>query len=571
MINRNGAQYKSLKITIIYFIVGCTWIFTSDNLVPVLFTEYSKMISFSIIKGIVYVLATALLIYGMTLRAMRQTIQVQDALQKSNIRLENTFLQYQDLHDEFGKEQALLSSLINTIPDLIFYKDRDGVYLGCNSAFESFVGKPAQDIIGKTDRELFSSAVAAAFQEMDREIVHTNKQKKKEETVVYPDGTNVILETLKTPYFDPEGNVGGLIGISRDITERKNRENTIRLLSYFDTVTGVHSRAYFNEAKEEMDTTDHLPLSVIVGDVNGLKLVNDAFGHLEGDRLLKSIAEIISVCSRNGDVVARTGGDEFTVLMPNTDNLTARTVAERIRSICVTRNQDEGSLFTDIAIGYATKSDISDELNRTIKYAEDQMYRRKLLESRSQQNNILASITTTLFEKSNETEEHAERLAALSKKLGMEMNLPEDQLDELELVAMLHDLGKISIDKNILAKPGRLTESERAEIQKHPEVGYRIANATPGLRHIAEYILCHHERWDGNGYPLGLSGTAIPLIARIIAIVDAYDAMTQDRSYRKALPEETAVREILTNAATQFDPDIARLFVNNVLNAVPTS
>lgn len=138
-------------------------------------------------------------------------------------------------------------------------------------------------------------------------------------------------------------------------------------------------------------------------------------------------------------------------------------------------------------------------------------------------------------------------------------------LDELELVAVLHDIGKISVDKDILTKTDRLSEEDWREIKKHPEVGYRIANSTFGLTNIAEYILCHHERWDGSGYPLGLSGTKIPLISRIISVVDSYDAMTQDRGYRKALPAGEAVKEILKNKGTQFDPQIADIFVNRVL------
>lgn len=209
---------------------------------------------------------------------------------------------------------------------------------------------------------------------------------------------------------------------------------------------------------------------------------------------------------------------------------------------------------------------MSTSLDRTLILAEDLMYRRKLLEEKSLHNDFLSSIKTTMFEKSNETEEHAERLAELSKKLGKAMGLSEDKLDELELVAMLHDLGKISIDKNILAKSEKLSDTEWQEIKKHPEVGFRIANSTSELSHIAEYILCHHEHWNGKGYPIGLSGTDIPLISRIITIVDAYDAMTHDRAYRKALPMDTAKKEILQHAGSQFDPDIANLFVNSVLS-----
>jgi len=193
------------------------------------------------------------------------------------------------------------------------------------------------------------------------------------------------------------------------------------------------------------------------------------------------------------------------------------------------------------------------------------MYRRKLLERKSLHSSILSSIKATMFEKSYETEEHAERLIKLSKMLGKTLGLTDEQLNELELLATLHDIGKISTDGHILSKPGKLTDREWSEIKKHPGAGYRILQAIPELKHIADYVLCHHERWDGSGYPQGLIGEAIPLLSRIIAVVDAYDVMTHDRPYRKAMPEEAALAEITKNAGTQFDPNIARIFTEALL------
>jgi HD-GYP domain-containing protein (c-di-GMP phosphodiesterase class II) len=220
-----------------------------------------------------------------------------------------------------------------------------------------------------------------------------------------------------------------------------------------------------------------------------------------------------------------------------------------------------GSAKLSISLGFATKTEKGESIPAVTKAAEDLMYRRKLLESRSQHSFLISSIRTTLFEKTFEPEQHAQRLIANSRAIGKALNLPEDQLSDLELFALLHDIGKIAIDGRILTKPEPLEESDRAEIRRHPEIGLRIAQASPDLAHIAEYILCHHERWDGSGYPQGLKGTAIPLLSRILSVVDAYDAMTQDRPYKKAMTKEEACTELQKCAGTQFDPNIVWVFL----------
>ena len=205
------------------------------------------------------------------------------------------------------------------------------------------------------------------------------------------------------------------------------------------------------------------------------------------------------------------------------------------------------------------------EIDECVKNAEDYMYKRKLLEHKSSHSVILSSIKATMHAKSHETQEHAERLTCIAKKKKKKMKLNQQELDELELVATLHDIGKVGIEDRILNKPARLNDEEWSEMKKHSEIGYRIAMSSPDLVPIADYILSLHERWDGTGYPQGIKGEAIPLLSRIVSIVDAYDAMTQDRAYRKAMPEEKAAREIKENAGTQFDPKIAKLFLEKVL------
>lgn len=491
-----------------------------------------------------------------------------DAYRNNQTRLElkESEANYKKLYYEHQNQLTLLKTLINSAPDLIFYKDVNGVYVGCNSAFEKFAGKKEKDIIGFNDFNLFDNEMATHFREMDKEILMEDKPIINDEIVTYPDGTKVFLETLKTSYSNLDGIVLGVIGISRNITERKRREEENLYLTYHDTLTGLYNRRFFEEQIKRLNAEQQMPLSIIVGDINGLKLINDTLGHDEGDKLLVEAAKILENCCEEESFVCRTGGDEFCILLPKIHNQGAKVILDRIIKKCkdYSDEKDKETYYISIALGHSTKMKIEEPFEKVFKDAEELMYRMKLLEHKSIHSSIISSIKTTMFEKSNETEEHAERIAKLSRKLGESLGLNNEELNDLELVAMLHDIGKISVDGSILKKIGKLTEDEWYEIRKHPEVGYRITNASHELMHISEYILCHHERWDGKGYPQGLSGANIPLLSRILAIVDSYDAMTQDRAYRKAMSKDDAILELLKNAGTQFDPDIIKIFVDEL-------
>lgn len=486
--------------------------------------------------------------------------------QESDKNLMESRENYKHLYYEYQKKESLLRSLLDSIPDLVFYKDEKSVYLGGNKAFEVLAGKTIDEFVGQTDFDLFDPEMATLFREMDQIMMNEKKSRRNEEIVTYPDGREVYLETLKTPYYDDNGKILGLIGISRDITDRKKSEAEIVYLSQHDVLTGLHNRSYYEKERKRLDHPDYLPLSLIIGDINGLKLINDAFGHGEGDKLLISIAKILELCAREKDVLVRTGGDEFVMLLPKTTYSETGSLVQKIKNACDQGYQlDNEVIITSISLGYDTKTSEHESLEKVFKLAEESMYRKKLLEYKSFHSAIMDSIKTTLFEKSNETEEHAERMADLAKQLGRALALDQEDLVALELVATLHDIGKISIDSNILNKQGELTDEEWTEIKKHPEVGYRIAQTVPELRKISEYILCHHERWDGGGYPQGLKAEEIPLLARIITIVDSYDAMTQDRSYHPAMSLNEAICELKNHAGTQFDPVLVEVFIEKVI------
>jgi diguanylate cyclase len=300
-------------------------------------------------------------------------------------------------------------------------------------------------------------------------------------------------------------------------------------------------------------------------DVNGLKLINDAFGHLMGDKVLQRAAAIMKRECRIDDIVARFGGDEFVMLLPGTSQSDVELMLNRI--LTNIGKEDICSVNVSISYGCATKYQSSENISDIFKLAEDHMYRRKLSESKSMHYKTIEIILKTLHEKSEREKKHSDRVSDLSKLIGTALGFNNEDINELITTALMHDIGKIAIDLSILDKPSKLNDSEWVEIQRHPELGYQILRSINEFAKLAEYVLAHHERWDGTGYPRSLRGEEIPLQARIIAVADAYDAMTSDRAYRSSLSKEAALGEIEKNAGTQFDPQIAKLFMEIIAEA----
>ncbi len=333
----------------------------------------------------------------------------------------------------------------------------------------------------------------------------------------------------------------------------------IRDLTYKDNLTGLYNRRFFEKELERLNTKRQLPISIITADINGLKIINDSLGHKKGDDLLIKSAELIKKVIRKEDILARYGGDEFVLLLPQTDEIEAEKIINRIRKRAKATELDE--LTVSIALGTASKTDLNQEIKDVLKKADNDMYQNKLSESRSIKNKIVQSLLKTLEVKSNETKEHAMRMTKLSFDFGNKLGLSNSELNRLSLLSTLHDIGKTTIEEKILKKPGKLTEKEWQIMKQHPERGYKIARASEEFALVAEEIYSHHERWDGKGYPRQLKGKEIPYLARIISIIDAYDVMTNERPYSNAMSIKDALEEIYNCAGTQFDPDLANLFI----------
>ena len=399
---------------------------------------------------------------------------------------------------------------------------------------------------------------------------------------VAPEYKEIIVEKIKSEYETPYEIIGlknnrsrifievtgrstnhqgkkVRVEIINNISERKRAERRIRYLSFHDKLTELYNRTYFEKVLVNISKDRELPLNFIICDLNGLRLVNDAFGYNEGDKLLKRVAKILKYCSREEDIIARWGEDEFFVLMPRSTEKDVEEVSNKIKKICA-KTQDQ-KIPLNISMGISTRENQSQDLKDVIKEAENNMYKNKLLKRKSIYNSIISSLERILWEKNRETKEHAERLKRLILQLGIAINLPQNKLDELVLLSTLHDIGKVAIPDKILMKKGKLTAKEWKIIKRHPEIGYKIAESTPQIASIAEDILSHHEWWNGDGYPQGLKGKDIPINACIASIVDAYDVMTFGRHYKEAISEEEAKEELKRCSGTQFNPILVEKFV----------
>lgn len=473
-----------------------------------------------------------------------------------------------DVTNMIKMPQSLLDSeeqtriLINETREISFMLDLQGMFLSISREGEELLGYTREAIRYKQ----FLDLVPPDQKEQGRRILAEMtagdlKEKEFMLSITDQQGHRLPMKLKMKEVME-----NGHLGISvrgRDISERIQAADQVRYLSHHDKLTGLYNRSYFEEELVRMEGSIPLPLSIIVGDVDGLKLTNDAFGHKEGDRILKAIAEVLKGSARIQDSIFRLGGDEFAILLPEADDREANQICLRIRHLC---SQVKDLLVQpSIALGAATLTHAG-SLEGLVREAEDKMNRSKLMESRSIRSTIIASLQKTLEERTYETKKHAERMQRLAEKLGRRLSLSDSEMDELSLLCVLHDIGKIGIPDNILMKTGRLTADEWDIMKKHTEIGCNIAAASPDLKSISAGILAHHEHWDGSGYPNRLSGADIPLIARVISVIDAYDAMTNDRPYHKAVSQIAAVIEIDRCAGTQFDPAVVDAFKKEVLS-----
>jgi diguanylate cyclase (GGDEF)-like protein len=496
---------------------------------------------------------------------------------------------YTDISERKLTEEKLhaanqqLMDIIDFLPDATFVIDRDGKVIAWNRAIEEMTGVRKEDILGQEDyayavpfygepRPILIDLIFLEDQyaELNYEFIE------RKESTIYGEaltpsvfnGKGAYLWGKASPLFDSESNLIGAIESIRDITERKRTEKQLKYLSLHDPLTGLYNRTFFEDSMRRAGDGRFNPVGIIVCDVDGLKFINDTLGHDAGDSLLENAAAVIDSSFRRGDIVSRIGGDEFAILLIHSDEKNVESACNRIREAINKYNEPGPEIPLSISLGFAVSTQADQGISELFKEADNNMYREKLHRSQSARSSIVQALLKALEARDFITEGHAVRLQEFVTILAEAIDLPKRNISDLNLLAKFHDIGKVGVSDNILFKPGSLNSEEAAEMRRHSEIGYRIAQSAPDLVPIAEWILKHHEWWNGKGYPIGLKGEDIPLECRILAIADAYDAMTNDRPYRKAMTHENAVRELNKFAGVQFDPYLVTKFVEVISKAI---
>ncbi len=478
-----------------------------------------------------------------------QVHQIELTLQNEELRI---------IQAELEESRARYFDLYDLAPIGYLTLDEDGFITNANLT--------AANLLGVTRSSLLATKFTEHIYRDDQEIYHhhstrlfKNKKTLECELRMNNQSGQVFWAHLKAASVnDKADNPTGRLVIT-EITQRKKAEEELRYHSFHDQLTGLYNRHYLEEEMKRLDTARQLPIGIIMADLNCLKLTNDTFGHRAGDEMLKKAALIFKEACREEDIITRWGGDEFVLLLPQTSEEILVDIGKRIKSLCSETVVRDVPL--SIALGKAIKSEPTDSLIEVLCKAEDEMYRQKVIESRCIKNAVIEALIGSLSAKGFETREHTRKMQEMAYNIGEKHGLSDSKLIRLNLLITLHDIGKINISESLLEKSAPLSDEEWSIIKKHPEIGYRVAMATEDFVHIAEDILAHHEWWNGSGYPRGLGNSKIPLLARIVAIVDAYDVMKSGRPYKPPMSEEEIIAELKSCSGTQFDPELIAILL----------
>lgn len=535
--------------------LGCT-LFSQHHSLGFLENFFSLSVKHIFIRGTALTVCATfgIVLYRYYSRTIKQSRVIRKAYK--DIQLKNDYLM--KAQKKLLMNENKLRTYLNKAPYGVFITDENGKYIEVNTEATKITGYSEYELVGMSHFDLLNEKYRAKMhlylkilKQKDKGFVSEGMSK-----FVTKDGRirqwNIKVIKLEETRF---------LVFAEDVTEKQEYKKRVDYLAKYDTLTGLHNKGYLNIYMNQiMGDTQYLPVSIIYTDINGMRRMNDDYGFEYGDKVLVTQAAILRRVFKSIGTVCRMGGDSFAVVLPNTDADECYHLAEALKDEIEQANKDD--IRFSAAIGCATQdtNDYSWELSDRL--AEDRMYASKIINKDSLRSLVMNSFMKALYERSFETEEHVQRMKLVAEKIAKAMGLHQNEINQVMLAAQFHDIGKIGVPDNILFKRGKLTDEEWTVMQRHCEIGQRIVSAAPDMASIGNIVLSHHERWDGKGYPNGLAGEQIPIEARIIAVADAFDAMTSNRVYRAKMSEVDALKEISRCRGAQFDPNVVYAFLS---------
>jgi diguanylate cyclase (GGDEF)-like protein/PAS domain S-box-containing protein/putative nucleotidyltransferase with HDIG domain len=474
-----------------------------------------------------------------------------------------------DMEKTIISNEKRYRGLIDNLKEGVVVHAPDTKIISCNLKASEMLGISIDELTGKFSNNLDFNFVCENLDKMKVKdypvnLIKSNNSPIKDQIlgIQQKDENNLLwVQVNGIPVLSTDGTLEEIVISFKDITYERLHQEQLEFAAHNDYLTGLFNRRYYEETLEILDIEENYPLTIVMADINGLKLINDAFGHATGDKLLVSAANLLQEYCRPTDILARIGGDEFVILMPKTNESVAGEFISNLKQ--KSSKIETESIPLSISFGYSSKTMSIEDIQEVYRSAEDLMYREKLLEIPSMRSSAIETILNTLYEKDPKSETHSRTVSILSEEIAKAAGLSIQDVSEVKTAGLLHDIGKIIISSSIINKTGLLTSDEYTTMKNHSEIGFRILNSTQDMRSISNIVLNHHERWDGKGYPRGIKKEEIPYKSRIISIADAFDAMTSLRNYRASISKEEALQEIIDHAGTQFDPELVKIFETN--------
>ncbi|MCF7925943.1 MAG: diguanylate cyclase [Candidatus Izimaplasma sp.] len=456
------------------------------------------------------------------------------------------------------------SSLLSNLPGFAYRckNDEHWTMLFVSDGFEALTGYSKEDII-KNKRVTYESIIHPDYRAYVRQnwekAISNQERSVTEYEIVRKDGKRVWVweQGASICNKDQREYIEGFIA---DINTRKKAEKDLAYLSYHDPLTGLYNRRFIETELKRLAHSRHLPISIIMADINNLKFVNDAFGHNQGDKLIKITAQKMKQSIRGHELIARTGGDEFIIVLEKTSLENAKIIIDRIK----TNLKQDNDMHPSVALGYACQTKPEESLDQIRIKAENKMYESKRKNKPKIENQSINFVMGVLFEKKPMEESHAKNVKQYAKQLAMASGLPDDEIELAEMAGYLHDIGKVVLEDLDLDSEKLFQSEDLKKIQKHPLDGHRILSCLTEYKKISNIVLYHHEHIDGGGYPHHLKKDKIPYLSRVLAICEVYDVLTNPDSYRPTLSKKEALDVLKKDADKQFDKELVEIFASIV-------